>query len=306
MASILLTGATGFLGLALARRLAASDQAFRALLREQWVVSELAKLSAHCEIVYGDLNDPNSLLEACAGIDTIIHVAALVSYQSSDRDRLLLVNGEGTANLVNMALEAGVERLIHLSSVAVLNRVSGGPVITLEDRWPAERPNSSYAESKFAAEREVWRGQAEGLSVAVLYPSTMLGVGDWKGQNTSSFWRIATQERHFYPEGTAGFVDLRDVADATLFVLGRNINGDRFLLNGANMSWRELLARVARSIRVSPPTRRMPAWQSALLWPLEGLRARITGSKAFLTKETHRKVQANYHYDGSHYVKESG
>ncbi|MEM9260619.1 MAG: epimerase, partial [Bacteroidota bacterium] len=101
-------------------------------------------------------------------------------------------------------------------------------------------------------------------------------------------------------------VDLRDVVEATLFVLVRNIDGDRFLLNGVNMSWRDLLTRIADSIGVRPPSRRMPAWQSALLWPLEGLRARITGGKALITKETHRKVQANYRYDGSHYVEESG
>lgn len=306
MSSILLTGATGFLGLAIARNLTSANKPFRALLRERSDKTELSKLSTHCEIVYGDLNDPASLLEACAGVDTIIHAAALVSYQSKDRDRLLVVNGEGTANLVNMALEAGVPRLIHLSSVAVLNRVDGGPVTTLKDRWPLERPNSSYAESKFAAEREVWRGQAEGLSVAVLYPSTILGIGDWQGQNTPAFWRMAAQERSFYPSGAAGFVDLRDVVDATRFVLERNIDGDRFLLNGANMSWRELLTQIAQSIRVSPPSRRMAAWQSALLWPLESLRARFSGDKPLITKESHRKVQARYSYDGSFYTKESG
>lgn len=302
---ILLTGATGFLGLPIARRLAEANKPFRALLREHSNDGEIRKLGANCEIVYGDLNDPDALLKACTGVDTIIHTAAMVSYQSVDRDRLLFVNGEGTANLVNMALEAAVGRFIHLSSVAVLNRIDGGPITTLKDRWPEERPNSSYAESKFAAEREVWRGQAEGLSVAVLYPSTILGIGNWQGENTPAFWRLAAQERNFYPMGTAGFVDLRDVVDATLFVLERNVDSDRFLLNGANMSWRDLLTRIARSIQVNPPTRSMPAWQSALLWPLEGLRARIMGRKPLITKETHRKVQANYHYDGNLYAEVS-
>jgi len=138
---------------------------------------------------------------------------------------MMKVNGEGTANLVNMALESVTRRLIHVSSVAALNRVDGGAMTTLADRWPEQRPNTSYAESKFAADREVWRGQAEGLSVAVLYPSIILGPGDFSGHNTSALWRMAASERGIYPTGTAGFVDRRDVVDAVLFTYQHDQDG---------------------------------------------------------------------------------
>ena len=303
---ILLTGATGYLGRRLAAALTAAGLPLRALVRASSDTSELRRLAPGCELVTGDLNDPLSLLDACRDVDTVVHAAALVSFQTADRDRMLLVNGEGTANLVNMALEAGVRRLVHLSSVAVLDRRDGGPVVTLRERWPAERPNTSYAESKFAAEREVWRGQAEGLEVAVLYPTHMLGAGDWQHEHAPALWRLAAAERGFYPTGTTGFVDVDDVVDAVLFVLDRDNDGDRFLLNAENLSWREALTLIARSIGARPPTYEMARWQSGLLWPLELVRSYFSGSPPLITKESHQNVQADFRYGGSAYAAARG
>jgi nucleoside-diphosphate-sugar epimerase len=303
---ILLTGATGYLGRRIARALADSRVPFRALVRETSDVSTLKDIRPNVKIITGDLNDPDSLLEACAGIETIIHTAALVSFQTTDRERLLFVNGEGTANLINMALEIGVRRFIHLSSVAVLNRRDGGPVVTLTERWPEERPNTSYAESKFTAEREVWRGQAEGLEVSVIYPTHMLGTGDWEHEHAPRLWRMAAKERGVYPTGTTGFVDIRDVVDATLLVLNRDQDGDRFLLNAINWSWKEALTHIAESIDAKPPTIRVQSWQSALLWPIELVRSKISGSKPMITRESHQNVQADFRYDGSAYTEAAG
>jgi dihydroflavonol-4-reductase len=299
---ILLTGATGFVGKAVASALSAAGKSFVALVRETSDVSDLGGV----DLRYGDVNDPQSLLEAFDGVVTIIHTAAVVSFQPEDREQMLFVNGEGTANLVNMALEAGVRRVIHLSSVAALNRRDGGPEVTLKDRWPETRPNTSYGESKFAGEREVWRGQAEGLEVAVLYPSLILGKGDFDGHNTPSLWRMAAKERGFYPEGTTGIVALDDVVEAVLATLDRDEDGDRFLLNAANWSWHTVLANIAESIGAKAPTRSVARWQSAFLWPVEKLRAKMAGSKPMITKESHRNVQAKFSYDGSVYAELTG
>ena len=301
---ILLTGATGFVGSAIAKALLAEQTPFVVLVRKSSDTTSLTE--AGVELRYGDVNDPNSLLDAMKGVETVIHTAAVVSFLPQDRDLMMKVNGEGTANVVNMALEAGVRRLIHLSSVAALNRVDGGPVVTLADRWPAERPNTSYGESKFAAEREAWRGQAEGLEVAALYPSLILGAGDFSGHNTPALWRMAAKERGFFPAGSTGVVGLSDVVAATLQVLRRDQDGDRFLLNADNTRWQDLLAAIADSIGVEAPTREVPAWQSAFLWPIESLRAKLSGGRPLITKESHRNVQAAFRYDGSAYVSETG
>lgn len=302
---LLLTGATGFIGYYIAHALAARGQSFTALVREGAETKYLEELS-DCTLVEGDLTDPESLYDALEGIDTVIHAAACVSYRAEDEDRMLKVNAGGTANLVNMMLEREVSRLVYLSSVAALNRVDGGAAISLTDRWPLEEPNTPYARSKFAAEREVWRGQAEGLSVAVAYPATVLGAGDWAGSNTPSLWRLMSEGSRIYPLGTAGFVDVRDVSRGVLGLLDRRIDRDRFLLVAENWSWQEALTRIARSVGASPPTYGMPAWQSALLWPVEALRAKLTDAKPRVTRATHRNMQASFTYDGSRYVKEVG
>ena len=304
--SLLLTGATGFIGYYLAHALAAAGRPFVALVRSTSDTTVLRELSEWCTLVEGDLTDPESLLDALAGIDTVVHAAACVSYQSADEDRMLKVNAEGTANLVNMMLELGTPRLVYLSSVAALNRIDGGQTVQLSDRWPLEEPNTPYARSKFAAEREVWRGQAEGLSVGVVYPAVVLGAGNWQGTNTPALWRRAAGGSLLYPEGSAGFVDVRDVVAAVLATVDRGVDRDRFLLSSANLTWRDLLTQVAESIDTKPPTYAMPAWQSALLWPVESLRARLTDATPLITQATHRSLQANFRYDGSHYVTETG
>ncbi|MEZ4986176.1 MAG: hypothetical protein R2795_14250 [Saprospiraceae bacterium] len=103
---------------------------------------------------------------------------------------------------------------------------------------------SNYSRSKFFSELEVWRGQAEGLSVAVLYPSIILGPGRWDEGSVAIFKYVAKQPS-YYPAGESGFVDVRDVAKAILLVLERAVDGDRFLLNAENISYRDLMTQMA-------------------------------------------------------------
>lgn len=301
--NLLLTGATGFLGAAVATELARRGTPFCALVRKSADVRDLEKLrdapdGPAVELATGDVNDPDSLLDAMRGVGVVIHAAALVSFQARDRDRMLLVNGEGTANVVNMALEAGVGHLVHVSSVAALNR-RPGEVTTLKDHWPETRPATAYAESKFAAEREALRGRAEGLSVSIVYPSTILGVGDFNGRNTPGLWRTVAGGLRAYPSGTAGFVALQDVVDVLLHHAEQREDGARHLLNADNLSWRDFFTLVAESLGVPPPTFGLTAWQSRLAWPLEGLRARLTGTRPRLTRERALTAAQRYAYAGT-------
>ena len=303
---LLLTGGTGFLGYYLANALAAEGRRFFALVRSNSDTRHLVALNEWCTLVEGDVTDPESLYDALQNVGTVIHAAAMVSFEDRQEEELLKVNGQGTANLVNMMLQVGCRRLIHVSSVAALNRVDGGRPTLVSDRWPAERPDNAYGRSKFAAEREVWRGQAEGLSVAAVYPTTILGAGRWAGSNTPSLWNYINEGARFFPYGSAGFVDVRDVSRAVLTVLDRDIDRDRFLLNAGDMDWKNFFGLVAKSLDKSPPAVGLRRWQSALIWPVAGLWARISGEKATITRASHRTSQARYRYDGLAYVQETG
>src|SRR6185436_10647609 len=111
--------------------------------------------------VEGDVLDVVALQDAMQGIDHVIHSAAIVSFVKKDRRDMYQVNVDGTANVVNMALEAGVKKLVHISSVAALGRTAGGGQVNEEKKWEESKINTHYAKSKFKAELEIWRGIGE-------------------------------------------------------------------------------------------------------------------------------------------------
>jgi len=301
---ILITGATGFIGYYITRLLAAQGYTLQLLVRPSSKLDELKAILPAPDFVYGDVEDVFSLEAAMEGCATVIHAAAMVSFQAADRQRLFATNTQGTTNVVNVALVAGVQRLIYVSSVAALNRETRAPKISEKDRWQEKLAPTYYAQSKFSAEREVWRGQSEGLSVAALYPSLVIGAGNWLGSSTPSLFH-GVKSRRFFPVGSTGFADVRDVAIATLVALQRNRDGDRYLLNSENLSWEEALSLIAKSVNGRPPSIRVAPWLSALAWPILGLLSKLTGKKPSLTKATHRTAQSSFQYDGSLITKET-
>ncbi len=296
--TVLLTGVTGFVGYYLAKALLAKGYTVKALVRSGSNLAHLEGLSPSLHFQTGDLLDTDSLLEALLDCSTVVHAAAKVSFTTHDVGGLYAVNVAGTENLVNCCLEMGTRRFIHLSSVAALDRAKENTVISERNRWQEKLADTHYARSKFGAERAIWRGQAEGLSVAALYPAIVLGPGNWLGDSTPHLFRTAANRR-FYSQGSNGFVDVRDVADALCLVLARDLDGDRFLLSAENLSWHDVLCKMADALDVARPTIGLAAWQTALLWPLASLWARIRSEDPVLTRDFHRSAQANYRYDGS-------
>lgn len=296
---IFITGATGFVGSYLIRLLLQQGYTQLHALRRSDSSFELLGKSAD-QVVWheGDLEDYFSLEPALVGIDTVIHCAALVSFQPKDKEKLLLVNRKGTQHLVDAALFCGVRRMIHVSSVAALGRNTRGQVITEASKWEDGPLVSHYSRSKFLADLEVWRGQAEGLSVAVVYPSVILGAGYWSAGPAKLFAYTAKAPTYF-PTGSTGLVDVRDVAKALQLLLERDQNEDRFLLNGANISYRELLAQIAIALGCSPPKKPMPAIGARVLAILEKIRSLFTGTAPLLTPETVSLSYQNYVYDSS-------
>jgi nucleoside-diphosphate-sugar epimerase len=246
------------------------------------------------------------LESALEGCDTVIHAAAKVSFLASDAAEMYAVNKQGTTNLINAAIHKKAKRFIYLSSVAALQRVSG-KLISLEDRWQETAATTVYANSKFAAEREVWRGQAEGLSVAVIYPSTVIGPGNWLRPGTPRlFHTAATKGFQFLPGGSGGFVALSDVVEACYYALNSEEETLRMLLNAENLKWKDVLSQISASVNGPPPGYVLSKSQSALLWPLSSLAAKISGQPPALSRDLHRSAQANYAYAGNSFTDKTG
>ncbi|RYY86244.1 MAG: NAD-dependent epimerase/dehydratase family protein [Chitinophagaceae bacterium] len=300
---ILVTGGTGFLGAYILKQLVERGLPVRALRRSAKLPFFVEKeILEKVEWVEGDILDIVSLTDAMQGVDSIIHSAALVSFHSADRKRLLQINRDGTANVVNVALEQGVRRIAFISSVAAIGRTQAGGHVDETKKWSETKSNTQYAVSKHLAEMEVWRGFSEGLEGVILNPSTILGFGDWH-QSSSAIFRNAYRGFPWYTEGINGFVGVEDVARATVELLLSDITEERFIVNGDNWTFHKLLDTIADGFGKPRPTREATPFLGAVAWRLEALKAKLTGRKPLLTKESARVAHSRTSFDNSALLK---
>jgi nucleoside-diphosphate-sugar epimerase len=252
-----------------------------------------------------ELEDYFSVEAALEDIDIVIHCAALVSFHARDKNLLLQINRVGTRHIVNAALHQKVDRLIYLSSVAALGRNTNGYPINESSKWEDGPKITHYGRSKFLAELEVWRGQAEGLSVAVLYPSIILGAGNWH-KGSSKLFSFAYRSPKYYPTGQTGLVDVKDVANAIELMINRGIDGDRFLLNGINISYQALLTKIAEALGKTPPRKPLAKPFAFLMTWLDKWRVLLTGTYPLLSKESVNNAYHQFIYDSEKSKKELG
>lgn len=285
---ILVTGGTGFLGSYIIKELVEKNFTVRAIRRTNRVPSYIPKeIFDKVEWVEGDILDVLSLEEAMEGIDTIIHAAAIVSFVKKDREQMYRVNVEGTANVVNMALEKNVNRMIHISSVAALGRTATGGSVNEEKKWEETKVNTHYAKSKYRGELEVWRGISEGLLGVILNPSTILGYGDWNNSSCAIFKNIY-EEFKWYTPGINGFVDVQDVARVVVSMVDSTISEQRFVVNGDNWAFKKLMDTIAGSLGKKKPSRQTTPLLLNIAWRMEKLKSFFTGKKPLLTRESAR------------------
>ncbi|RYG47923.1 MAG: NAD-dependent epimerase/dehydratase family protein, partial [Chitinophagaceae bacterium] len=252
---ILITGGTGFLGSYIIKELIEKNYTVRAIRRSKSIPSYIdADILRKVEWVEGDILDVVSLGEAMQGIDTVIHSAAKVTFDKRDRRSMYQVNVEGTANVVNIALEEGIKRFVHISSVASIGRTADGGMVNEEKKWEESKVNTHYAKSKYQGELEVWRGLSEGLEGVIVNPSTILGYGDWNTSSCSIFKRIH-EGFNWYTPGLNGFVDVEDASRAIVALMETDITEQRFIINGDNWLFKKLQDAIATSLSKKKPLR---------------------------------------------------
>lgn len=301
--STLVTGATGLIGSHVVRYLLALGRPVSALYRGQNGYGLLTDIANQITWLDGDVLDIPSLEIAITPGCDVVHCAAIVSFVPKDRARMEQVNVEGTANIVNVCLVAGVRKLAYLSSVASLgrpeskNNVPGAIVVTEEQKWEESPLNSAYAKTKYRAELEVWRGSAEGLPVVMVNPSVVLGEGDWTRSSTQLI-KYVYDEKRFYTEGDINYVDVLDVAEAIVKLLHSPVVDQRFILNAGAMPYRDFLTQLAQALGKRPPNIRVPPGLARVLAALESVRSFVTGTSPLITQETARGASHRYYYPG--------
>jgi nucleoside-diphosphate-sugar epimerase len=298
--AVFITGGTGFLGAYIIQCLVEKGIRVRALRR---TTSRLpffipAAVWEKVEWIEGDVLDVVALQEGMDGMDSVVHAAAIVSFAGHDRDQMYKVNIDGTANVVNMALEKGVRRLLHVSSVAALGRTLTATTVNEAKKWEDTGANTHYAITKHEAEMHAWRGFAEGLEGVIINPSTILGFGNWH-QSSCAIFKNAYKEFPWYTQGVNGFVGVEDAAEATVGLLQSGISEKRFIINAENRSFQSLFTAMARGFGKKPPHRHANKFLSELAWRLEAVKGAITGSKPLLSRETAKIAHSHTSFDNS-------
>jgi nucleoside-diphosphate-sugar epimerase len=283
---VLVTGGTGFIGAYIIKELVEKGYPVRAIRRSNKLPFFIApEILSKVEWVNGDVLDIISLNDALQGVESVIHSAAVISFYKKERKNMYLVNAGGTANVVNLALENNIKRLVHISSISALGRTASGEKVTEEKKWEETKLNTHYGISKHKSEMEVWRAMGEGLNAVIMNPSTVLGYGNWHDGSCAIFKNIYN-EFPWYTTGINGFVDVEDVAKLAVLLMENNISEERFIISNENWDFKKLFDRIADGFGKKHPARAATPFLSGMAWRLEKIKSLLSGKKPLLTRET--------------------
>ncbi|MEP7256070.1 MAG: NAD-dependent epimerase/dehydratase family protein [Ferruginibacter sp.] len=292
---ILVTGGSGLLGTELIAQLLAQGRQVRAIYNKTPLYEFK---SGNLQQLQCDILDVIGLEAAMKGIEQVYHCAAIVTFNPKLKHEMFKINIEGTANVVNAALDAGVKKMVYVSSVSALGRIREKEPVNESMNWTEETSNSNYGQSKYFAEMQVWRGIGEGLDAVIVNPVIMLGAGDWKN-GSSKLFKNAYDEFPWYTNGISGFVDVRDVANAMIQLMSSNITAQRFILSAENRAYRDIFNLMANAFAKKQPRKEATAFMAKIVWRWEVIKNLFTGKEPLITKETAKTAMAKVNFDNS-------
>jgi len=299
------TGATGFVGAAVAR----------ALLDRRWQVRALARKGSDrrnlrgldVDVCEGNLNDVDSLQRAVEGCEGLFHVAADYRLGAPDPSQLYRANVEGTRNVLDAARRSGVRRAVYTSSVATIGIPADGTPGDEQSPNSLENMIGHYKRSKYLAEQVASEAALAGMSVVIVSPSTPVGAGDLKPTPTGQLVLDAAAGRMpAYVETGLNIVHVDDVANGHLLAYERGTAGERYILGGQDMSLREILGVIAALVGRTPPRVRLPyGVVLPIAYLAEGL-AKITGRSGRITLEGVRMSRKRMYFSSAKAARDLG
>lgn len=314
---ILVTGSTGLLGSHVVVELLRKGYEVRAMYRDEsrkkvvhrlltfYYPEEYDLLLKKLSWFRGNVLDLADVETALIGVSKVIHCAALVSFHRRDFNLLFKVNRQGTANMVNFALNSEVNQFIHVSSTAAVgsdSQFSDG-LKRESNLWNPNDEVSGYSLSKFSAEKEVWRASEEGLRVSVVNPSLMFGPGSWE-ESSLKIFRTLHEGLKYYTEGSNAFVDVRDVTKLILILVETEKTGERYLVTGSNLKFKELFDQICKQLNVRAPFKLAGPFLIGLAWRLSGILGRFRGKRPTITKESARSSQSDSKFSNEKLLKD--
>ncbi len=290
---ILVTGGTGLVGAHLLLQLVQKDMQVRAIYREPGTLDRVKRVFGYFRKdaetllkkiiwVQADLNDLPALRSAMDKVTYVYHCAALISFDPAEFRRLLKVNTEGTANLVNLCIDQKVRKLCYVSSVATISKAEPG-TLAMEEGYGLDRHSNVYAVSKYAAEMEVWRGSQEGLPIVIVNPGVILGPGFWD-RGSGIIFHIAAKGKRYSPPGSAGFIDVGDLVQIMTRLMDATIQNERFIIIAENSTYKRMLGLIGKKLNRPGPEKIIPGWLLSIMWRADWLRSLLSGGRRKLTR----------------------
>jgi len=288
---VLVTGATGFVGSAVCRHLAQQGFEVRALHRPTSGLSTLEGLRVDRRL--GDILDPETLAPSVGGVRWVFHAAAEAAYWRRRPEQVIRGAVEGTRNIVNACVQAGVERLILTSSMAALGVPRSGELLTEDHTFNLPAKRFPYGYAKRQAELEALKAAGGSLEVVVVNPSIVIGAGDVHQISGSLVIQAARGRTFLYTGGGTNIIHIDDVAAGHLAAAERGRSGERYLLGGENLTHLQLFTLLAEVVGSQPPWLRLPDWaiepvaasldlaRRILPMPLDGNQLRLSRHRLF-------------------------
>lgn len=301
MMKVLVTGANGFLGYHLVRKLSMLNYEVKAMVRDASDISTLSELK--CEIVKADILDFENLLTCAQNVDVVFHVAGAMSSSQKDNQRLFDVNVTGVKNIIRVCSELKIKRLIHVSSVVSVgvNLKETDPLLTEESFNITKELNFSNYDTKRIGEELVLSSAKNGkVDAVVVNPGLIYGSGDAKKIIRKGNIKAARGRLPFYTSGGVNIVAVEDVVEGMIAAIKIGKSGQRYLLTGSNITIKELLTTISKSAGARPPFIKLP---SSLLKFLSVIHD-FLGLKGQLSKENIFSATTFHWYDHSKAKKE--
>ncbi|HFX18161.1 MAG TPA: NAD-dependent epimerase/dehydratase family protein [Flavobacteriales bacterium] len=309
---ILVTGGTGLIGAHLLLYLSRKGIKTKAIYRDEASIAKTQNLFKASSVspgelmdlitwVKADVTDITSLEPAFKDVTHVYHTAAVVSFNPKDRELMKAVNVEGTANMVNLALDNGIEKFIHVSSIAALGSYDNP--ITEETHWNWKEAHSDYAVSKYLSEMEVWRAGQEGLPMVILNPSVVIGAHFWHKGIGMMIERI-NKGLKYYPPGGNGFVDVWDIVKAMTQLMGGDITNESFIISPYDIRYKQLLDSMAHFLGKKAPYKPLNKSVAYMLYLSSRFYAMINPKAEPLSKELMLETFFQFpHYSSEKLVK---
>ena len=302
---ILVTGAAGFVGSHIVRLLLERGKKVRVLIRPSDSTAGIDDLDV--ERMDGDVTEIQSLYKAVEGCEEIYHVAGVVSYWRGHREIQRRVNVDGVRNICRVALDVGIRRMVHTSSVVTMGFTRNPDKILDEtSTFNQQDCGIGYVETKWAGEQEVVRSIEKGLEAVIVNPTTMFGERDYNLNAGELIVKIAQKKMPAIPMGGMNFIDVQDAAVGHLAAMERGRTGERYILGCENLDYDELFKIISEAVGAPIPRFHCSYYTALILGYLGNLQSLFTGRYPEVTPEGAKMTGHFQYYDSSKAVSDLG